>query len=72
VARTRVIRTRVTPDEYDELEQAAKNAGISASELMRRLVVEHRNFEPRIASLERRVAHLEHQAARAWLQSEED
>lgn len=39
VARTKVARARLTPQEYEQFETAAKAAGVKPSEYLRSLIV---------------------------------
>lgn len=76
VPRTKVARTRLTPDEHAQLEQQAKEAGVSSSEYLRGLIVSHpasiRDLVNRLESIERRLTHVEKQFAKKWMEAEDD
>jgi len=71
VARTRVARTRLTPDEYDEFVTQAEEAGVNPGEYLRNLIVGHRSdigsALARITSLETRLTHVETELAGIWV-----
>jgi hypothetical protein len=71
VARTRIARTRLTPDEYDEFTAQARKAGVSPAEFLRSLIVRYspdvREILSRLTSVEARLEHVESQVAEMWL-----
>jgi hypothetical protein len=72
VARTRVARTRLTPEEYDSFVAQAKEAGVNPGEYLRNLIVGHKaelkSIVGRVSSLELRLTHVESEIAKAWVQ----
>jgi hypothetical protein len=71
VARTRVARTRLTPQEYDEFVASAHKAGINPAEYLRNLIVGRKDDEDiqvRLTSIEDRLLHVETEVARMWSQ----
>lgn len=71
MSRTKVARTRLTPDEYAQLEQEAGDAGVSPSEFLRRLIVDRRGLPERLSAIEGRLEHIESEMARVWLKERE-
>jgi transcriptional regulator of nitric oxide reductase len=72
VARTKVARTRLTPDEHAQLVAQAAEAGVNPSEYLRGLIVDSsvRALGARVEACERRLEHLETQAAKKWLEAQ--
>jgi hypothetical protein len=68
VARTKVVRTRLSPAEEAILQEDAESAGISPSEYLRRLVVERRELRTRVDNIEQRVIALEEYVSPRWSQ----
>lgn len=66
MARTKIARTRFTPEEYAQLEQDAQDAGITPAEFLRTLYLERRRLPEQVESLDRRVRHLEEEVAGMW------
>jgi hypothetical protein len=71
VARTKVARTRLTPDEHAQLEAQAAEAGVNPSEYLRTLIVDSsvRALGARVDACERRIEHLESELAKKWLEA---
>lgn len=71
MARTKVARARLTPEEYEKLERDAREAGAeNPSEYLRSLIVGHQaqmdDLQRRVNNLSRRVEHVEEQLALYW------
>ena len=67
--RSKVARTRLTPEEYDvAIAAPARAAGISEGEYMRNALLAYRSFEPRLTSIEDRLLNLERQFSDKWVQ----
>jgi polyhydroxyalkanoate synthesis regulator phasin len=69
-ARTKVARTRLTPDQHAQLEAQAEEAGVTPSEYLRGLITTSsvRDLGARVEALERRVEHIEGELAKNWLE----
>jgi hypothetical protein len=69
-ARTKVARTRLTPDQHAQLEAQAEEAGVTPSEYLRGLITTSsvRDLGARVEACERRLEHLETQFAERWLE----
>jgi hypothetical protein len=71
VARTRVARTRLTPDEYETFAAEAEEAGINPAEYLRDLIVGRSakgSLISRVQRLEQRLEHFEEQLSEIWLE----
>lgn len=69
MARTKVARTRLSPEENEQFEADAAQAGLTPSEYLRRLILgerERENIEGRITALDKRLEHVESQVADMW------
>jgi hypothetical protein len=67
-ARTKVARTRLTPEQHAQLEAQADQAGVTPSEYLRGLITTSsvRDLGARVESLERRITHVETELAKKW------
>jgi hypothetical protein len=70
VVRPRVARTRLTVEESEIFEAAAREAGVTPSEYLRSLIVGHRteirDLLDRVVSLETRFTHVEEEISKMW------
>jgi hypothetical protein len=70
VARSKVARARLTPEEHAAFLAEARAAGVSPSEYQRDLIlgkIAAKDFTFRVESIERRLEHVETQLSEMWL-----
>lgn len=70
VVRPRVARTRLTVEESEVFEAAAREAGVTPSEYLRSLIVGHRteisDLEVRVSLLEEGLLHVQRELSKMW------
>lgn len=67
MARDRVARTRLTDEQYAQLEKDAREAGVNGpGEFLRLIYLERRSLIARLETIERRQLHVETEVAEMW------